>query len=133
MVSLVNPGMPQRSNFNQISSEISALQTATQSFASAPGTATGVAGAATLNALSGVITTESLTLTSGTEHTLTLTNSQVAAGDLVLAMLYNGTNSAGAPHLRFATPGSGSITFIIRNATGTMNGTVKIGFVVIKA
>ncbi|WP_053220926.1 hypothetical protein [Methylobacterium indicum] len=97
-------------------------------------TAAAAAGAATLNKLSGKITTEALTTAAGATYTLTVTNSTVAAADIVLASFTNGTNSAGSPHIQRITPGAGSITFTLRNsdAAAALNGTLVVSFVVIK-
>ena len=100
-------------------------------------TATATAGAATLNnAGSGIVTSESLTTAPGSDYTLTLTNNMVTATDLVLANVQYGTATTGAPLVSRVTPGSGSVVIIVRNGTiGTdaaLNGTIKIGFVVIK-
>lgn len=98
-------------------------------------TATASAGAATLNKNSGVITTESLTTAATAEYTLTLTNDQIAATDIVLANIVGGTNSAGAPVIRQAVPAAGSVVITVRNVHGTnaLNGTLKIAFAVLKA
>lgn len=100
-------------------------------------TATASAGAATLNAAaSGVVTTESLTTVAGSDYTLTLTNNMIAATDIVLASVGNGSNSGGAPNLRAVTPAAGSVAIVVRNGQTvidtSLNGTLKIGFVVIK-
>ena len=98
-------------------------------------TATASAGAATLNAAgAGVITSESLTTAAGATYTLTLTNSMIAAGDIVLVTVGNGTNAAGSPALTTVTPGAGSVVIVVQNiaAAAALNGTLKIGFVVVK-
>ena len=68
-------------------------------------TAAATSGAATLNKMSGVITTEALTTATGATYTLTLTNSDIAAADLVFVSVGNGTNTAGAPALSIRTLG----------------------------
>lgn len=98
-------------------------------------TVTGAAGAATLNnAGAGVITTEALTTAAAANFTETLTNNMIAATDIVLVSVGNGTNSAGTPVLTTVTPGSGSVVIVIKNdhATNAFNGTLKISFVVVK-
>jgi hypothetical protein len=99
--------------------------------------ATASAGAATLNAAgSGVITTESLSSAAGSPYTLTLTNSMVAAADLVFATVQNGTNTGGDPYIQAVTPAAGSVVIRVGSATTTvssaLNGTLKIGFLIIK-
>lgn len=98
-------------------------------------TATAAAGAATLNKLSGKITSESLTTAAQAAYALTLTNSTIAAADIVLVAVANGTNSAGIPVVGTVAPASGSAVIKIENqhATAAFNGTVVVSFAVIKA
>ncbi len=97
-------------------------------------TATATAGAATLNQPSGVITTESLTTASQANYTLTLTNSQIAAGDIVQVAIGNGTNSAGTPVQTTVTPAAGSVVIVVKNdhASNAFNGTLSVRFLVVK-
>lgn len=99
------------------------------------GTATATAGAATLNKMAGVITSESLTTAAGAAYTLTLTNSVVAAGDIVLASLDNGTNTTDALTLRRVTAGAGQVVFVVNNTAtvSALNGTIRVSFLVVKA
>jgi len=103
--------------------------------ANMPSTASATAGAATLNQAQGIITTEALTTAAGATYTLTLTNSAVAAADMVFVTLWNGTNTAGSPSDTTVTPGAGSVIIIVQNihATAALNGTLKVGFMVVKA
>ena len=99
------------------------------------GTATAVAGAATLSKMSGKITTESLTTTQGSDYTLTLTNTKIKATDIVLATVANGTNSQASPVIEKVTPANGSVVIVVQNAHGSavaFNGTLVISFVVIR-
>ena len=98
-------------------------------------TATGAAGAVTINAMSGVITTESLSTAAAAEGTYTITNSYVAAADIVLVSIGNGTNTTLGAAVVSVTPGAGSFTVSYTNvhAASALNGTLKIFFVVIKA
>lgn len=99
------------------------------------GTATAVAGAATLSKMSGKITSESLTTAQGADYTLTLTNTRIKATDIVLATVANGTNSQGSPVIEKVTPANGSVVIIVQNAHSSavaFNGTVVVSFVVIK-
>jgi hypothetical protein len=98
------------------------------------GTATATAGAATLNAESGVITTEALTTAAASEYTLTLTNSKIAATDMVFASVQNGTNTTAQATITTITPASGSVVIKVKNTTAAtaLNGTLKISFVVFK-
>lgn len=99
------------------------------------GTASATAGAATLAKMAGVITSESLTTAAGSDYVLTLTNSVIAAGDLVFASADNGTNTTEGLAVNRITPASGSVTIRIRNthASAALNGTIKISFLVVKA
>lgn len=100
------------------------------------GTATAVAGAATLNANAGMVTSEALTTAQNALYTLTLTNSFVAASDIVFTTLQNGTNTQGTPVIVRVTPGSGSLVIVVKNmhdAAQALNGTIKIGFAILKA
>lgn len=100
-------------------------------------TASATAGAATLNQPSGVITSEALTTAaaSAATYTLTITNSQTIATDIVQVTLGNGTNTQGTPVLVSATPAAGSIVCKVNNAHPTLalNGTLTFAFVIWKA
>lgn len=97
-------------------------------------TATATAGAATLNKDSGKITTESLTTAKGAEYTLTLTNSAIAAADMVFASVALGTATTGLPMVTTITPAAGSVVIKVLNndANDALNGTLKISFMVLK-
>lgn len=94
-------------------------------------TATAVAGAATLNKASGQITTESLTTAAAADYTLTVTDSAIAATDLVMASFQLGTNTTGTPVIRSVTPAAGSLVIKVYNAhaSAAFNGTLVISFV----
>lgn len=97
-------------------------------------TASATSGAATLNQPSGVITSEALTTAAAATYTLTLTNSKVAATDIVQVTLANGTNSAGAPSLITSTITDSTVTIIVKNvhASAALNGTLVFYFNLIK-
>jgi hypothetical protein len=97
-------------------------------------TATASSGAATLNKMAGVITSESLTTAALASYTLTLTDSDIAATDQVFVSVANGTNSAGTPAISTVAPGTGAVVIVIANAhaTAAFNGTLKISFAVLK-
>jgi hypothetical protein len=100
------------------------------------GTATATAGAATLAALNGKITTEALTTAQNVNYTLTITNSRIAAADIVLASVANGTNTQGTPIIVRVTPAAGSVVIIVRNAhesAQALNGTLVVSFSTVKA
>lgn len=94
-------------------------------------TATATAGAATLSKGSGVITTEALTTVAGASYTLTLTNTTIAATDMVFASVALGTATTGSPAITSVKPGAGSVVIVVQNlhASAVFNGTLKIAFV----
>lgn len=98
------------------------------------GTATAVAGAATLSALRGKITTEALTTAAAAEYTLTLTNTQIAAGDLVFVTT-DALTSAGTPGVGGATVTAGQVVITITNlhASVAFSAAILISFMVVKA
>jgi hypothetical protein len=98
-------------------------------------TATASGGAATLAKDSGKITSESLTTAAGATYTLTLTNSSIAAADMVFASVAYGTATAGTPTVTRVTPGANSVVIVIQNihASAALNGTIVISFLVAKA
>lgn len=102
-------------------------------------TATASGGAATLANKCGTITSESLTTAFGSSYTLTLTNSVVAAADIITWSVDNGTNTGGDLVMGRATAAAGSIVFLVKNPIGgtvgsssALNGTIKIKYMVIK-
>lgn len=99
-------------------------------------TGAAVAGAITMSAQTGKVTTESLTTAQNVNYTLTITNNQIAAADIVLASIANGTNTQGTPVLLRVTPAAGSVAIVIRNAHDSaqaLNGTLVVSYQVIKA
>lgn len=95
------------------------------------GTATASAGAATLNNRFGVITSEALTTAQDASYTLTVTNSQIAATDMVFVSVANGTNSQGTTVVTKVTPAAGSLVIIVTNKHASavaLNGTLKIAY-----
>lgn len=96
-------------------------------------TVTAAAGAATLDGQVGIVTTEALTTAAGADYTLTLTNARVKTGSVVLASVFNGSNSAGTPIVRYIAPGDGVVTIKVYNlhSANALNGTLKIAFVVL--
>jgi hypothetical protein len=96
-------------------------------------TVTGAAGAATLNRNMGVVTTESLTTAASTTFLYTITNTRVAATDVVQVQI--SSTGTGTPVVSNVIPGSGSFTVLIANVhTATaFNAACKLYFVVFKA
>lgn len=104
-----------------------------QGLATEIGTATATSGAATLNDLVGTITSEALTTAAAAEYTLTLTNSKIAAGDIVFAAA-DANGSAGTPGIGGCTVSAGQVIITVTNlhASAAFNGAIKINFMVVK-
>lgn len=101
------------------------------------GTGASVAGAVTINAPSGVITTETLNTAAGSFTDITLTNSFITATSVITigcgTWTGPGVTDNDFPHVNVQTPGSGSVVFrIYNNSAGTpLNGTLKINFLIV--
>lgn len=98
--------------------------------------ATASAGAATATGLAGKITSEALTTAQNAIYTLTLTNTAIAAADLVFASVGNGTNTQGTPVVTSVTPAAGSVVIKISNlhaSAESLNGTIKISYFVVRS
>jgi hypothetical protein len=100
----------------------------------ASATGTGATGAATLNKMSGVITTAALTTAAGASYALTIANSDIAAADIVMADVQFGTATTGSPGLTTVATAAGSVVITVQNfhASAAVNGTLLISFVVFK-
>jgi hypothetical protein len=87
-------------------------------------------GTKTATAVSGAITTESLSTAAGATYTLTITDAAILATDLPLASVAFGTSTTGSPAVVTVTPGAGTLVIKIQNihATAALNGTLKITF-----
>lgn len=98
------------------------------------GTATATAGAATLAKVAGKITSEALTTAAAGVYTLTITNTEIAAADIVLASVANGTNTQGTTVVKSVKPAANSVVIVVSNshASEALNGTIVISFLVIK-
>lgn len=96
--------------------------------------ATAVAGAATLNKLSGTVTSEALTTAGGASYTLTITDTSILATDQVFASVALGTATTGMPVVTTVKPGAGTLTIVVRNATGAaaLNGTIAVTFAALR-
>jgi len=95
------------------------------------GTATATSGAATLANRFGAITSETLSTAAGGTYTLTITNTQVAAGDLCMASVAYGTSTTGTPNVARVQVSAGQIVIIIQNihASAALNGTIVVNYV----
>lgn len=88
----------------------------------------------TLNKLSGQITTDATSLAAGAEATFTVTNSQVAATDVVVVCAASGQTAAtSVPIVTAVAAGSFDITLTNLNASTADTGAMVINFAVIKA
>jgi hypothetical protein len=100
------------------------------------GSATASAGAATASGIAGKITSEALTTAQNAVYTLTLTNDQIAAGDVVVASVANGTNTQGTPIIGRVTPSAGQVVVLVINqhpSAQALNGTIVVSYAVVKA
>lgn len=86
------------------------------------GTATATAGAATLNKVAGIVTSEALV--AAVTYTLTLTNSFISASSVVMVVPIASTGIA-LP-ITSVTPGSGSVVIVVTSAA--LTGTIKFMF-----
>jgi hypothetical protein len=94
--------------------------------------ATSKATAVTLNKKCGQITMNAASLAADTTVTFTLTNSTIAATDL-LVLNHDAGGTAGS-YLLNAQCGAGSVAINVRNVTaGSLSEAIVIGFAVIKA
>lgn len=98
------------------------------------GTATATAGAATLSKPAGKVTSEALTTAAAAFYTLTITNTEIAAADIVLTNVQFGTATTGEPVIERVTPAAGSVVIRVKNvsAATALNGTIVVSFLVIK-
>jgi hypothetical protein len=96
-------------------------------------TATAAAGAATLQAQVGTVTSEALTTAAAADYVLTLTDSFIKTTSHIFASVTNGTNTTEGLAVNRVTPAAGSAVIHIRNthATVALNGTIKINFYVV--
>jgi hypothetical protein len=91
------------------------------------GTVTAVAGAATLNAGAGVVTTEALV--AATTYTLTLTSDFIVGStSVVFAIASNATGGVPPPTVTSIAEGSGTVVIVF--AMSALTGTFKIRFAI---
>jgi|WetSurMetagenome_2_1015567.scaffolds.fasta_scaffold19130_3 hypothetical protein len=97
---------------------------------------TASSGAVTVTGKVGKITSESLTTAKDAVYTLTMTNTEIAAGDIVLASVALGTATTGVPVLGTVKPAAGSCVFLVHNkdtGSAAFNGTIVVSYLVVKA
>jgi hypothetical protein len=100
----------------------------------AKGTGTTSSFAVTINAQSGVITTEALTTAGGANQAIVLTNSAVVSTSVLLVTIMGGTNTATfdiSAKAVYTSAGVATITIYNNTAATALNGTLIIGFVVL--
>jgi hypothetical protein len=127
---LLAADVPNTTGAPPISVAVNVFQIAAHAAALIKNTATSTAGAATLNAVEGLIQTESLSTAPGSTYTMTITNSLVAATSPIpsVEMLFY-SNTAGQAQLNSITNGAGSVVAVFQNTgTAAFNGTFLIPF-----
>ena len=88
----------------------------------------------TLNTVTGAITTDTTSLAAGAEAVFTVTNSQVAVGDVVLVSARSGmTAGTSVPIVTAVAAGSFDITLTNLHASTADTGAMIINFAVVKA
>lgn len=99
------------------------------------GTGTCSSNAVTINAESGLITTESLTTAAEAVTELTVTNSGCVAGSIISASIVNYAGTTGIPVVYADNAGSGSFKIQVNNASSAaaLNGVLKIYFTCLPA
>lgn len=98
-------------------------------------TATGTGGTSTATSTTrfSKITTDAITTASAATHVMTVTNTNIAATDIVQVSLARGTASAGILVAASVVPGSGSVVITLYNtAAAAVNGTYILSVQVIK-
>ena len=87
----------------------------------------------TLNAISGTITSATLTATVNTKTTFTITNSNCTANSTVLAVVSGATVGTGAVYIASVVPAAGSFVITIANGIALTGATptVTIKFIIL--
>lgn len=91
-----------------------------------------VSGKAVAHGNAAIVTTEALVTAAGASYTLTLGNEEIAPSSVVLAAIYNGTNTQGDPSLSTVSVSLGQavITVVNRHASQALNGTLQVALLV---
>jgi hypothetical protein len=89
----------------------------------------------TINKLSGTITTDATSLATGAEATFVVTNSKVAATDVVVVSLKSGTTTPGSTLVSVTAVAAGSFSITLANLHASVADTAAavINFAVIKS
>ena len=95
-------------------------------------TSKAVSGKAVAHGTAAIITTESLSTAAGSSYTLTLGNEMIQPNSVVLAAIYNGSNTQGDPSLATVAVSLGQaiITVANRHASQALNGTLQVALLV---
>ena len=103
------------------------------SFRQVQANGTAAAAAVSVAGNSGKITTEALTTACLAAYTLTITNPNFNAADIVFANVAHGTSTAGTVVVGRITPAAGSCVILIQNvhATVAVNGTLVVSFLIV--
>ena len=89
--------------------------------------------AVTINAPTGMITSEALTTAAGSAQAITLTNSYIASTDHLFVTRNGGTSTTGTLEINaVAGSGTATITLTNRHASAAFNGTFKLAFLVVR-
>lgn len=97
---------------------------------------TASSGAVTVTGKVGKITSESLSTAKDGAYTLTMTNTDIGADDIVLAAVSLGSATTGVPVMGTVAPAANSCVFIVHNkdtGSAAFNGTIIISYLVVKA
>lgn len=99
----------------------------------ATATGTGATATATLSKKTGIITSEALTTAAAGTYTLTLTNTKIAAGSVIVCNARRKSATAGVPMVTKVTPGSGTVDIEVTNihAANAINGTIDVVFEIV--
>jgi hypothetical protein len=123
--------VPTSGGTQPVTAAATAFQIATHVAGLVANQATSTAGAATLNTMSGLITTEALTTAPGATYTFTLTNSLITSttSPAPQVQMLDKTNTGGATQINSITNAAGSSVFVFQNTgTSAWNGTRLIAF-----
>lgn len=99
-------------------------------------TGTATAGAVTMNAYAGKVTTDASDAASDASYTLTITNDKIAAEDMVFVSVALDSGTAANASLKSVTPDDGSVVILIQNphdADAWNDAVFVVSFFVVKA
>ena len=122
--------IPENSEF-EVSSKL--RFTGTSALEVETGAVTLSSNAGTLSQVAGKVTSEALTTAAGAAQSLTITNTLVAATDIIFVTRNGGTSDEGTPEFT-VTPGAGSFVILLENrhASAAFDGTFIFSFMIVK-